>query len=96
MAVTDWRNSATKEGIESGMSTIFSRARFTVLLDEDFVLEDRGLPINRAPRQIEQVTEVIVPQTGMPVGRARVDPSLPQQVINVFQSGGYLHVFVTP
>jgi len=96
MAVTDWTKPAAKEGIESGMSAIFSRARFTVLLDEDFALENNGLPINRAPRQIESVTQSIVKQAGMNVGRARVDPTLALRVISVFNAGGYLHVFIEP
>ncbi|MBB5341467.1 hypothetical protein [Tunturiibacter gelidoferens] len=96
MAVTDWTRPAMRGGIESGMSTIFSKARFTVLLDEDFALEDRGLPVNKATRQIEKVTQSIVNQMGMNVGRARFDPNLPSQVINVFRSGGYLHVFIEP
>jgi len=96
MAVTDWTTPAKKEGIEVNMSKIFSRARFSVLLDEDFALEDRGLPINRSARQIEQVTQSIANPTGLNVSRARVDPTLPQQVINVFKSGGYLHVYIEP
>jgi hypothetical protein len=32
----------------------------------------------------------------MNVGRARVDPNLPSHVINVFTSGGYLHVYIEP
>jgi len=96
LAVTDWTNSVSKEGIESGMSAIFSKARFTVLLDEDFAMEDRGLPINKAPRQIEKVTQAIANRVGMNVGRARVDPNLPSHVINVFTSGGYLHVYIEP
>jgi hypothetical protein len=96
MAVTDWTKPVTKEGIESGMSTIFSQARFTVLLDEEFVLETNGLPINKSPRQIEQVTQFILNQSGMEVGQARVDPNLPARVISVFNRGGYLHVYIKP
>lgn len=96
MAVTDWTTSAKKEGVESGMSSIFSKARFTVLLDEDFVLEERGLPINRAPRQIENMTQAILNQQGIDVGGARVDPTLQFKVINAYQNRGYLHVFIKP
>jgi hypothetical protein len=96
MAVTDWTDPPKRVGIESGMSARFSQARFTVLLDEDFALEDRGLPINKAPRQIEKVTQAILNKVPVNVGKARTDPTLPLQVINVFRSGGYLHVFIEP
>jgi hypothetical protein len=96
MAVTDWTKPAIKQGIESGISAIFNQAKFTVLLDEDFILENNGLPITKSPRQIEQVTQLIINQTAMNVGRARIDPTLPAQVISIFKGGGYLHVFIEP
>jgi hypothetical protein len=96
MAVTDWAKPSTKEGIESSMSKIFAQARFTVLVDEEFALEDRGLPIEKAPRQIEQVTQAMPRKVGLNVSRARVDPTLPAQVIGVYNSGGYVHIFIEP
>ena len=93
MAVTDW----TAQGkIDTKLSARFANARFTVLLDEDFQLQDAGLPIRSAGRQIESVTELIKSQSCTEVTVARMDPGLPAQIASVYSSGGYLHVYIVP
>jgi hypothetical protein len=93
MAVTDWTPNG---GIDSGMSARLCHARFTVLIDEDFVLEENGLPIMRAERQIEKFTQMIAVQRCMAVDGARSDPNLAAIVISLFRAGGYLHLFIKP
>ena len=96
MAVTDWTASKT---IEHGMSKRLGNARFTVLIDEDFRLQDQGLPIQVAERQIERVTERLhasIPHDPVNVNPARRSSALPQQIVDVFQRGGYLHVYIEP
>ena len=93
MAVTDW----TKDGkIDANMSDRLRQARFTVLLDEDFVLEESGLPIQRAERQIERATEKILTSTCCQITAARSDPTLPAKVIQHYLNKGYLHLFIVP
>lgn len=93
MAVTDW----TPDGkIDAFMSARLQNARFTVLLDEDFVLEANGLPIQQAERQIESATERIPTNECVEIERARVDARLPAKVIQHYRSGGYLHLFIEP
>jgi hypothetical protein len=96
MAVTDWTPSRT---IEQGMSQRLGRARFTVLIDEDFRLQDQGLPIQIAERQIERVTERLHANTPNPpanVRGVRGTSSLPQQIVSIYNGGGYLHVYIEP
>ena len=93
MAVTDWAPNGT---IESGMSQRLGNARFTVLIDENFLLEDRGLPIRVANRQIERATAGIRPQQCVGVSGARLDPQLPQEIAQLYRANGYLHVFIEP
>ena len=93
MAVTDWTD---KDDIDEEMSNRLRNARFTVLIDEDFALEERGLPIQRAPRQIEGATEKIPLHKAIEVTQARSDPSLPKTVKQLYVSGGYLHVYIKP
>jgi hypothetical protein len=93
MAVTDW---TSKGEIDTGLSRRLGSARFVVLIDEEFDLEHNGLPIQRAARKIEKVTERIIPQTGMEVPSARTDPSLPGQIIHHYTQGGYLHLYIKP
>jgi hypothetical protein len=96
MAVTDWTTSRT---IEHGMSQRLCNARFTVLIDEDFRLQDQGLPIEIAERQIERVTERLhanAPNNPANVRQVRGTPGLSQQIVNVYQRGGYLHVYIEP
>ena len=93
MAVTDW----TVQGrIDANMSDRLSHARFTVLLDEDFVLEENGLPIRRAERQIEKATENILTKTGCPIPAARTHPGIPAMVIQYYRNRGYLHLYIEP
>jgi len=93
MAVTDW----TPDGkIDGYMSARLRNARFTVLLDEDFVLEENGLPIERAERQIERATEKILKNECIEIGSARSDATLPSRVILYYLNGGYLHLFIEP
>ena len=97
MAVTDWMPNGT---IDSGMSQRFPRARFTVLIDEDFPLQDnQGLPVQVASRRIERATNALYrayPHGPLDVHRARTDPMLPATVADIYQRGGYLHVFIVP
>ncbi len=93
MAVTDW---TAAHRIDSHLSGRLAHARFTVLLDEEFLLEANGLPIQRAGRQIESVTERIASTECVEVSSARLDPALPAHIINHYNTGGYLHVFIEP
>jgi len=97
MAVTDWMPNGT---IDPGFSGRFSNARFTVLIDEDFQLQDpQGLPIQKAMRQIERATEVLHKARNNPpvnVVGARGDPQLPQTIGGVYLRGGYVHVYIEP
>lgn len=96
MAVTDW---TTRGTIEHGMSQRLRNARFTVLIDEDFRLQDEGLPIQVAERQIERVTELMqTRQRNSPVNvrEVRGDPTLPQRIVDTYRGRGYLHVYIEP
>jgi hypothetical protein len=94
MAVTDW---TSKGRIKVGSSDCFGRARFTVLIDEDFALSEKsGLPIQNAKRRIEQVTARIPNHTPLEVGAARADKSLPQLVKQAYDGGEYLHIYIKP
>jgi hypothetical protein len=94
MAVTDWTK---KRDIKEGLSPRLRKARFTVLVDEDFaLLELNGLPIQNAERRIEQVTEQIRLQANMNVQGARTDPNLPATVLSLYQQKGYVHIFIEP
>lgn len=93
MAVTDW-NAGPR--IKTTMSDRLSQARFTVLLDEDFDLEDGGLPIQVASRKIERATTAFPMKTCTEVGSARRDPQLPQTIARHYNADGYLHVFIDP
>lgn len=93
MAVTDWDPDGS---IHTDFSSRLKNGKFTVLIDEEFSIEQSGLPIRRASRQIEQITEKIAATECIPVTRARIDPSLPQTVVNLYKNDGYLHVFIAP
>lgn len=96
MAVTDWTPSRT---IETRMSARLANARFTVLIDEDFVLQDQGLPVRVSPRQIEIVTEAMhsrTPNSPIQVSVARVNPATGTLIARAYRNGGYLHVFIEP
>jgi hypothetical protein len=93
MAVTDWTSSGN---IDTEFSDRLAHARFTVLLDEDFQLQDQGLPIRIADRQIETVTEAIANHFCVPVSTARGDPLLPSQIVALFNAGGYVHIYIVP
>lgn len=93
MAATDWN---ARHRIKTTMSDRFARARFVVLMDEEFDLSAGGLPIQTASRKIEMVTEVIRNQMGTPVLRARIDAALSSEIVQLYHSDGYLHVYITP
>ncbi len=96
MAVTDWTPSRT---IDNNMSYRLRNARFTVLIDEDFRLQDQGLPIQIAERQIERVTERFQaqqPNNPENVRQVRGDPRLPNRIARIYQTGGYLHIYIEP
>ena len=93
MAVTDWNPDGS---IDSRMSSRFGRARFTVLIDEEFDLEENGLPVQQAARQIERITERILNHRCLEVSAARTDPRLPMNVVNLYKNSGYLHLYIGP
>lgn len=93
MAVTDWTSAGA---IATGMSGRLDSARFVVLIDEEFDLEHNGLPIQRAERKIEKVTEKITPQSCVEIPAARMDPNFPREIIQHYMQGGYLHVYIKP
>ena len=96
MAVTDWTPIDT---IDCTTSQRLSNARFTVLLDEDFLLQDQGLPIQTAQRQIESVTERLQarwPNRPANVRHVRGTSGLPGEITRIYQRGGYLHVYIEP
>ena len=94
MAVTDW---APNSALETTFSERLSKARFVVLIDEDFVIADQGIPVQTAARQIESVTENLIYLQPVEVSLARKDPNLPGRISKIYQSGqGYLHVFIKP
>jgi hypothetical protein len=97
MAVTDWTsNRKSDRKIDAHMSGRLNQARFTVLLDEDFFLENNGLPIEKAERQIEKATEKILTHECIEIGSARLDARLPTRVIQHYSNGSYLHLFIKP
>ena len=93
MAATDWTSTGE---IDSFFSDRLAKARFTVLIDEDFALEVNGLPIRRAERQIEKVTEKILRHQCIDICTARLDATLPGRVIQHYCAGSYLHLFIKP
>jgi hypothetical protein len=93
MAVTDW---AAGGQLDTTFSRRLADARFTVLLDEDFLLEENGLPIQRAVRRIEGVTEKFSSHAAIDVGQARTDPTLPYRIVSHYHSDSYLHVYIEP
>lgn len=78
------------------MSDRLAQARFVVLMDEEFDLSVDGLPVQMAPRKIETVTMAIVNRAGMPAPSARSNPALSNGIRQLYNSGGYLHVYITP
>ncbi len=93
MAVTDW---AANGQLDTTFSNRLSDARFTVLLDEDFLLEENGLPIQRAARRIEEVTEKFASHACVEVGQARADPNLAHAIVSHYGRNSYLHVYIKP
>jgi hypothetical protein len=97
MAVTDW---ASNGEIATTFSARLANARFTVLIDEDFLLKgDYDLPVQTAVRRIERATEKLHkadPQRPINVPKARTDASLPQTIASIYNGGGYLHVYIEP
>jgi len=93
MAVTDWN---ARNRIKTTMSDRLARARFVVLIDEEFDLSADGLPIQIAPRKIEIVTAAIWNQVCCDVPSARSNPALSNQIGQLYRSDGYLHVYIKP
>jgi hypothetical protein len=93
MAVTDCNPDGS---IDATMSRRFGRARFTVLIDEEFELEENGLPVQRAARQIERITEKILQRESLEISVARTDPNLPRNVVDFYENSGYLHLYIDP
>lgn len=98
MAVTDWTGSGV---IENQMSRRLNAAKFTVLIDEDFLLkEDKwDLPIRKAHRQIEAATHVLHAARGtkpINVPAARILSTLPNDIADRYNNGGYLHIYIEP
>lgn len=94
MAVTDWTSTGEIDSMFSGR---LSQARFTVLLDEEFALEEQGgLPVRRAPRTIEGATEKIRSHDCADIRTARTDSALPSDIVRHYASGSYLHLYIAP
>lgn len=97
MAVTDWKSPGV---IESGFSNNLANARFTVLIDEDFILKEKNwdLPVYKSPRQIEKATQSLhALRRTNPVGiNDSRTTHLSSEIIDRYQNGGYLHVFIEP
>lgn len=93
MAVTDW---TPHKKIQNDMSVRLNQARFTVLLDEEFQLLHDNLPIKYSARQIENVTQGIMPQGGFHVGGARGNPQLPALIRGYYAQAGYVHIYIAP
>lgn len=93
MAVTDWIRPGL---IRTDMSQRLGTARFTVLIDEEFELGTRNLPVQVAPRQIERVTEKVSTSHCIDVSTARSLPNLSQMIVNLYQQSGFLHVYIAP
>lgn len=96
MAVTDWTSPGV---INTEFSNRLSRARFTVLIDEEFKRTESGLPAHVAPRQIEEVTlryQAANSNTPTNITHARTDPLLPTSIVDIYNGGGYLHIFIEP
>lgn len=97
LAVTDWTSGGE---IDLTFSNRFSSARFSVLVDEDFQLQDDGgLPVRKAFRQIECATEIMhrrVKLNPLGVTTARRNPGLPNDIALAYNSGGYVHVYIEP
>jgi hypothetical protein len=100
MAVTDWINRVQGGEIDVTFSDRFNKAQFTVLVDEDFQLQDDGgLPMRMALRQIENATEILYKRAVVNphgVTTARGNPVLPNDIVKAYASGGYVHVFIEP
>ena len=95
MLVTDWLPDTGE--IDARYSDRLSRARFTVLIDEEFDLADSGgLPIQSAARKIEPTTLGFANHQAMPVSVARSDPDLGQAIIWHYANDRYLHIYVEP
>ena len=98
LAVTDWKSIGI---IENGMSLRLNEAKFTVLIDEDFLLKEQNwdLPIKKSIRQIEAATEVLqnIRSTG-PIGisAAHRSSQLSSEISDRYNNGGYLHIFIEP
>lgn len=95
MLVTDW---LVDGSISGEFSKRVSQARFTVLIDEEFLLVDDGdLPVRAAQRQIEATTVRFPHSCGQPVGLARRDSSLAAKIVTHYQAGdSYVHLYVEP
>jgi hypothetical protein len=94
MAVSDWER--PKE-LETRFSQRLANARFTVLIDEEFDLQDSGgLPIHTSRRMIEGTTRRYTSNQCLPVSRARKDPTLGFEIARQYRSNGYLHIYVEP
>lgn len=94
MAVSDW--SADGTTLRNDMSTRLVNGRFTVLIDEDFQLDDDGLPVQSSPRLIEPWTTVMAHNQCQGITAARRDPGLPSRIASAYLSDSYVHLFIEP
>jgi hypothetical protein len=93
LAVTDWKN----DMIQTDDSVVFGRARFCVLVDEDFQLRrEHNLPIKIAARQIENVTRQISGRRAMPISSVHSSPMVGSHIVHAYSNNEYLHFFIEP
>jgi hypothetical protein len=98
LAVTDWQSNGI---IENGMSSRLNNARFTVLIDEDFLLKEQkwDLPVKKSSRQIEAATEILhAARSTYPIGisSAHTSNRISAEISDRYNHGGYLHIFIEP
>jgi hypothetical protein len=98
LAVTDWKS---KGVIETDMSLRFDKAKFSVLIDEDFVLREKNwdLPIKKSERQIEAATAVLHAKrrtSPIDISSAHSNVNLANEILDRYNNGGYLHIFIEP
>jgi hypothetical protein len=89
MAVTDWAGLPGVRRIGSQMSARLAHARFTVLLDEDFVLEQSGLLCRRPADKSKASPSVSGTPNAFEVSSARRDPALTVRIVKHYQESRY-------
>lgn len=95
MAVSEWSSHNT---IIDGPASRFSEPRFTILIDEEFNTTSNG-PTVVGTRKLEPITDrlnLIARNPPIAIGAARIDPTLPVQIVTAYNGGGYFHIYIDP